>query len=209
METSTGQPTGQTDSIKKKIVQAAAERFSHYGYGKTNVAEIARDCGMSPGNLYRYFKNKLEIAEVIMRMAMERVLAELRSVLGAEELTATQRLEEYILQELYFTHHQLDMYPTLVEQVRDETGQGPMLASEYYTRSRELLAEILSAGMKSGEFAADDPEETARRIQDATHKFRYPQLHSKESLAELEDRARGVIDLIEKSLTPVDAKTAH
>ena len=190
------QPAKSLDDVKEKIVRAAAERFRRFGYSKTNVAEIARECSMSPGNLYRYFKNKLEIAEVIMREAMERVLAELRSVTGASDLTATQQLEEYILQELYFTYHQLDTYPTLLDQVTDEDGRGPMLADEYLQRSRNLLAEILTAGNQSGEFNVDNPEDTARHIQAATLKFRYPQLHSSASLADLEESARGVIALV-------------
>ena len=184
------------DDVKQKIVEAAAERFSRFGYGKTNVAEIARDCQMSPGNLYRYFKNKLEIAEVIMREAMERVLAELRSVSHATDLSATQRLQEYILQELYFTYHQLDTYPTLLEQVTDEDGRGPMLADEYLQSARGLLTEILTAGNQAGEFAIENPEDVARHIQAATLKFRYPQLHTSASLSELEDSAHGVTALI-------------
>ncbi|MDA0339045.1 MAG: hypothetical protein O2910_04290, partial [Proteobacteria bacterium] len=137
----------------------------------------------------------------IMREGMERVLAELRSVLGAREMTATQQLEEYILQELYFTHHQLATYPSLLEQVVDEEGRGPMLGREYLARSRKLLTEVLAAGRASGEFTLDDPEETAEAIQAATLKFRFPQMHSDSSLSELEESARGVIKLIEAALS--------
>ncbi|GAV21360.1 bacterial regulatory proteins, TetR family [Mariprofundus micogutta] len=41
-------------SEKERIVAAARQRFSHYGYGKTTMAEIASDCQMSVGNLYRF-----------------------------------------------------------------------------------------------------------------------------------------------------------
>ncbi|MDX1581758.1 MAG: helix-turn-helix domain-containing protein, partial [Alphaproteobacteria bacterium] len=61
--------TDQPPTTREQIIESAAERFQKYGYGKTNVAEIAADCCMSPGNLYRYFRNKADIAEAIMRRA--------------------------------------------------------------------------------------------------------------------------------------------
>ena len=47
--------------VRSQIIEAANARFKHYGYGKTTMAEIAADSGMSAANLYRYFKNKQEI----------------------------------------------------------------------------------------------------------------------------------------------------
>ena len=49
-------------NTRAQIILAAKERFLHYGYPKTTMAEVAADCNMSPGNLYRYFKGKLDIA---------------------------------------------------------------------------------------------------------------------------------------------------
>jgi AcrR family transcriptional regulator len=188
--------TEKLDQMRKQIIESAAQRFQRFGYGKTNVAEIALDCGMSPGNLYRYFKNKSEIAEEIMRMSIDSTLAELRSVLRMEGLSARRRLEEFLLQELYFTYNQLATYPTLLEQIRDPRSAGPMLASEYLDASRALLVEILAMGNASGDFAIDDVVDMAETIQAATLKFRYPQLHTDDTLEHLEHAARRVIELI-------------
>jgi hypothetical protein len=57
------------DDTHQKILDAAKRRFMHYGYSKTTMAELAVDCDMSPGNLYRYFAGKLDIAEAICREA--------------------------------------------------------------------------------------------------------------------------------------------
>jgi len=188
------------EDTKRRIIKAAAERFQRFGYGKTNVAEIAADCCMSPGNLYRYFNNKAEIAEVIMRESLERTLAELRSVLGTRSLAASERLREFLIQELEYTYRQLETYPTLLEQVRDPQGQGPLLAHEYLDRSRKLMAQILAAGVENGEFKVDDPDAVAAYIQDATLRFRFPQMHSPADLEALKVSANGVIDLILKGL---------
>jgi AcrR family transcriptional regulator len=184
------------EDVRRRILSAAGARFSRYGYAKTNVAEIAADCRMSPGNLYRYFKNKADIAEVIMREAMDEVLDELRSVFDLAHLSAAERFREFVVREMHFTYNQLQTYPTLQEQVRDPLGKGPMLAQEYLARSCGLLAEILRDGAARGEFMVEDPDAVASYIQDATLKFRYPQLHVRSSLAELEPQLDGVIDLV-------------
>lgn len=183
--------------IRSGILAAAAERFQRFGYGKTNMAEIASDCSMSAGNLYRYFKNKLDIAEGIMRVALDDAIEDLRGVLKTPDLNARERLGAYILEEMRFTHAQLERYPTLVEQVSQELGaRRPILAAEYLSASRALLTEILSAGNASDEFAIDDVVGTAEMIQSATMKFRYPQMHSDLTLAQLEREAEGVTRLL-------------
>ncbi|MFZ4071189.1 MAG: TetR/AcrR family transcriptional regulator, partial [Caulobacterales bacterium] len=54
-------------STRERILHAAMMRIKHYGYGKTTMAEIASDCGMSPGNIYRFFEAKIDIAEAMAR----------------------------------------------------------------------------------------------------------------------------------------------
>ncbi len=55
----------EKDTVRDCIIEAAKKRFSHFGYAKTTMAEVAGDCEMSPGNLYRFFPGKLDIAEAI------------------------------------------------------------------------------------------------------------------------------------------------
>ncbi len=42
-----------------RILDAAERLFRHYGYSKTTVADVARDLGMSPANIYRFFASRL------------------------------------------------------------------------------------------------------------------------------------------------------
>mgnify|MGYP006206808081 CR=1 FL=1 len=61
---------------------------------------------------------------------------------------------------------------------------------------RGLLAEILKAGVTAGEFTVEDPDAAASYIQDATFRFRYPQLHNPCDVRELEPHLEGVIQLL-------------
>ena len=44
-----------TESIKNRIIEEAEKHFRQYGFKKSRMAEIAKDCQMSAANLYRYF----------------------------------------------------------------------------------------------------------------------------------------------------------
>ena len=43
---------------RNQILEAALELFSHRGYGATSMRDIARDAGVSTGNVYHHFKDK-------------------------------------------------------------------------------------------------------------------------------------------------------
>src|ERR1041384_4520369 len=59
--------TDKTTDPREAILNAAAERILHYGYNKTTMTEIAADCGMSAGNIYRFYPSKIDIAEAMTR----------------------------------------------------------------------------------------------------------------------------------------------
>src|SRR2546423_13971628 len=68
---------------RARILAAAEERFAAFGYRRTGIAEIARDAGVAPGTLYRYFENKEEIFPAVMREGLVRWLETARRVLAA------------------------------------------------------------------------------------------------------------------------------
>ena len=65
---------------RAQIVAAARKRFQHFGYGKTSMAEIAGDCAMSPGNIYRFFPASLDIAEAIATADYENIWPQLSAL---------------------------------------------------------------------------------------------------------------------------------
>src|SRR5947199_8852886 len=92
------------DAPREKIIEAAKCRFSHFGYGKTTMAEVAGDCEMSPGNLYRFFPGKLDIAEAIGTEDYERHLAHLRKLAMAPGRNAQERLDVLLFEALCRTY---------------------------------------------------------------------------------------------------------
>ena len=52
-------------AVRDQIIDAARRCFSHYGYAKTTVADLAREIGFSKAYIYRFFESKQAIGEAI------------------------------------------------------------------------------------------------------------------------------------------------
>ena len=184
------------DTVRGNILEAAKKRFLHYGYAKTTMAEIAADCSMSPGNLYRYFPGKLDIAEAICTEAGEYAVARLREVMRRPSRTAKERLRDFLFADMKLTYDQLEYDKQVFEMARVVATERPQFANRILALNRALLSEILAAGNASSEFFIEDVVFTAEMLQSATMKFRYPQLHSKLPYEKLERELDGVLNLL-------------
>jgi AcrR family transcriptional regulator len=47
--------------IKQKITESAMRHFSEKGYAATSIQEIADDCGIAKGSLYKFFQSKEDL----------------------------------------------------------------------------------------------------------------------------------------------------
>jgi AcrR family transcriptional regulator len=184
------------DTVRGNILEAAKKRFVHYGYAKTTMAEIASDCNMSPGNLYRYFPGKLDIAEAICTEAGEYSISKLREVMRRPGRTAKERLRDFLFADMRFTYDQLEFDKQVFEMARVVSTERPHFGNRILALNRALLSEILAAGNASSEFFIEDVVFTAEMIQSATIKFRYPQMHSKLTYDRLERELDGVLHLL-------------
>ena len=190
--------------ISSQIVEAAHNRFRHYGYGKTTMAEIAADTGMSAANLYRYFKSKQDIiAECANRCMCERV-DRLRAAIRMPGLTAIEQLQTYVLTDLNMSHEMAEDDEKISELVNNITLQRPDMVYKKIEAENSLIAEILSHGNETGEFAIDDITNTANTIHMSLVVFNVPIFMSLFSLDEFKEKANSIIELIVTGLSKPD-----
>ncbi|MEJ0027033.1 MAG: TetR/AcrR family transcriptional regulator [Rhizomicrobium sp.] len=192
----------EKDTIRDCIIGAAKKRFSHFGYAKTTMAEVAGDCEMSPGNLYRFFQGKLDIAEAIATEDYSKHLEHLRKLAIQPGKDARERLHDLLFEELRRTYHKLEKDPRVVEMARVISQERPSFANWMLENERKILIELLDEAERRGEFSVDDKQFTAEMVQAATMKFRYPQLWSKLTLPKLERELEGVMTLLIHGLCP-------
>lgn len=192
----------EKNNVRDQIIDAAKKRFSHFGYAKTTMAEVSADCAMSPGNLYRFFPGKLDIAEAIATEDYSKHLDHLRKLAVAPDKDARTRLHDLLFEELRRTYHKLEKDPRAFEMARVIATERPKFANWMLENERKILIELLDEAERRGEFSIADKAYTAEMIQSATMKFRYPQLWSKLTLPKLERELEGVMNLLIDGLCP-------
>jgi AcrR family transcriptional regulator len=183
-----------------RIVAAARKRFQHFGYGKTSMAEIAGDCGMSPGNIYRFFPGKLDIAEAIATDDYKTHLERLTRLAAKPDRSVREKLRDLLVEGLRRTYARLEKDPRALELARVIAAERPDFSDWMSECERKLMVDLMEEAERRGEFSVADKNFTAETIQSATLKFRAPQLWSQVSLARLERELDGVLTLLLEGL---------
>jgi AcrR family transcriptional regulator len=63
------------EEVRNSILNAAIKTFREKDYNKASMNTIAQEAGISVGNIYRYFKNKEELFDVIVKDLAEKVMS--------------------------------------------------------------------------------------------------------------------------------------
>jgi len=147
--------------VRPRILAAARQRFADFGYRRTGIAEIARDAGIAPGTVYRYFANKEEVFRAVMKDGLALWLATARRVVTAPG-TAVERLARLAQASLEFNRDD-----PLLHSVYRRDGEiifAPLLEELHGELVREnvaMIAGVIRAGIRDGTFRRVDPERAA------------------------------------------------
>ncbi len=158
-----------------RILDAAERLFRHYGYSKTNVADIARDLGMSPANIYRFFASKSDIHQALaQRMLDAGYQAALRN--AQRDVSATERLRDHVLEQHRITLETMIEEKKVHEMVVVAIEQQWPVVESHLERLRLLLADVIRQGMDAGEFRRQDSDLASECFMSATVILCHPQL---------------------------------
>jgi AcrR family transcriptional regulator len=183
-------------ATRDRILHAAMARIKHYGFSKTTMAEVAADCCMSPGNIYRFFEAKIDIAEAMARQYYAAKHAELSAIARKKEWSPDKRLRELFFADMRDTYGKVADNAKILEVAEVLARERPLFGNEQLALERVYLAALLEEGAEAGLFTRGDYNFIAEMIQSATMKFRFPQLFSHLTLPKLERELDGVMDLI-------------
>ncbi|WP_184847055.1 TetR/AcrR family transcriptional regulator [Allocatelliglobosispora scoriae] len=145
--------TRRRDATRQKLFESAIILIAERGFDATTVDEIAERAGVAKGTVYYNFASKNALFEELLRYGVGLLTDEFRSAIDGleprEAIAALVRAQlDYIQRYRAFAQLLLaEMWRTNREWQQTLT----MLRGE----SVSVIAEVLTAGVASGDFAAD------------------------------------------------------
>lgn len=145
------------DKKRLLIINAALNRFAHYGLAKTTMTEIAKDIAFSKALLYYYFPDKLSLYVSVIEHMMHIISRDLLKSLE-KTITATEGVLMLLQKRQAFVHK----YYNLIEFTQMAGPDMPEALFEKFSRAREfelkIIFDLMVKGNSSGEFFIDDPK---------------------------------------------------
>jgi len=192
--------TSESEDLRQQILDAAENRFRVYGYGKTTMAEIAGDVSMSAANLYRYFKNKQDIAAECACQCMSQRVDKLREIIRVPGLTAVEKLHAFVQGVVEHALEGSEKQPKINEMIDDIARDHAQIVHRDTDAQCALIAEILAFGNQTGEFEVDDLIGTSKTVFTTLTLFEVPSFVPMYTPEQFVSMAKGVVDLLIKGL---------
>ncbi|MDQ6961363.1 MAG: TetR/AcrR family transcriptional regulator [Mariprofundaceae bacterium] len=193
----------QKSDVQDQIIDAAEKRFSDYGFKKTIMAEIAADCPMSVGNLYRFFKNKESMAAALVNRCLEDKIQQGVDA-AANEQGCLNQLNAFLLARLAYAHAHIKDHRHLHELVMIVHKNHADILECMEKKTTAIMAEFLDQGQLSGEFKKVDSERTAYLLHHSLMRYNYPLSLKNNSLTMLQKDLSDFLEMVYTGLRPCD-----
>ena len=131
----------QQAQTRERLLAAAEQVLARHGYGGASIDLITAEAGYSKGAIYSNFESKEAVFLELLRVYMERDMAELERIVGL----APQQLSAALNAWLETMHCDSDC-PLLVTELQLHARRNPAFAERYYALQEQqtrALARIL------------------------------------------------------------------
>jgi len=148
---------------QQNILRAAERQFSHYGFSKVTMKEIAAEIGMGKASLYYYFATKEELFRSVLTAKHETFIAELERELAAKA-PADRKVRTCVARRMdYF----IEVTNLNIVDVENWHALRPVLRETYTNfakREHAILRSVLGEGARHGDLAVAHPDRMAHTI---------------------------------------------
>ena len=197
----------QQDVKREKILDAAYNRFLHYGYSKTTMNEIAGDLCISKALLYYYFPDKSQLYVAVM----QKVAADYIKALEERVNTFHDLREAFVFQivsrhEFIVNNYNFFDFFRINEQSLPDSVWA--IVDKVHQTEMDLLVSAIKTETEKGKIKpVANPEEIVCLLLDALHGVRASSsshkkviFHQKENLGEVHKKRLILADIFVKGL---------
>jgi AcrR family transcriptional regulator len=169
----------QHEEARLKIIEIARGIFSHFGFKKTTMEEIAQATRKGKSSIYYYFNSKEDIFKAVVEKEAEEIQSELyKKISGVED--PVERLKIYITVRMRKINKLTNIYSALKSDYLSQFEFIEEIRKSYDRDEVKAVAGIIQDGIEKGKFTVDDPNLSAIAIVTAMKGLEIPIFVSKE-----------------------------
>ena len=182
------------EEFRKKVIITTGEIFSHYGFKKTTMDEIANALKMGKSSIYYYFSSKEEIFEAVVLYEANVLRNELTTAIKAVE-SPIEKLRNYVFVRMKSFEKLSNYYNAIFDKNLDHFDFIETVRSKYDREELAIIRLLLFHGVRKKVFNVKNSEYTALAIQTTLKGFEVP-LFWKKKEVNIEDRLNATLDVL-------------
>ncbi|WP_312137536.1 TetR/AcrR family transcriptional regulator [Sphingobacterium sp.] len=148
------------ENRKDQIIEAALKRFSHFGFQKTTMNEIADDLRITKANLYYYYPDKTSLILAVLHHVIDEIHADELKLINKYKgnligtLIGILEMRASFLRKYYVLH--------IAENLDWLKGMDIQCTMEaFYNRDIECIAVLFEKAIAAGEVELENAQDAA------------------------------------------------
>jgi TetR/AcrR family fatty acid metabolism transcriptional regulator len=188
------------------ILAAASRAFAEKGYETTSITEIARAADVSDGLIYKYFSNKRDLLEHVLRNFYERVIEDLGAKV-ARGKSFREQLYILISEHLSYFVAERNLCRLFISEVRTASDYRGSAIQQLNRRYTSILIKMVEEAEASGEIPQKvDPRVVRDMLFGAIEHSAWRHTIGKRPI-DVESMARAITDIFLIGLCPNSTKS--
>jgi len=182
------------EEFRKKIIITAGEIFSHYGFKKTTMEEIAKALKMGKSSIYYYFQGKEQIFEAVVLHEANMLRNELTTAIKSVD-SPVEKMRNYVFVRMKTFEKLSNYYNAIFDKNLDHFDFIETIRAKYDREELAILRLILYHGARRKVFNVANSEYTALAVQTTLKGLEVP-LFWKKKEVDIEDRLNAILDVL-------------
>lgn len=194
MKRSTSNEKNAKEDVRKFIINVAQKTFSHFGFKKTTVDDIAEAARKGKSSIYYYFNSKEEIFEAVVEKEATTLITEILNEINTTD-DPKEKIRKYILARMRGIKNLGNFYNALKNDYLSSFESVEKLRIKYDQEEHNIIKNILQEGIDKNIFNIKDTKKTAMAIVTAMKGLEISLIIS-DNEHQVEDRLDDLLDIL-------------
>jgi AcrR family transcriptional regulator len=182
------------EEFRIKIIIAAGQIFSRFGFKKTTMEEVAKMLKMGKSSVYYYFSSKEEIFEAVVKYEANVLRNELTTAIKSVE-SPVGKMEKYVFVRMKSFEKLSNYYNAIFDKNLAHFEFIERIREKYDREEIAILRLILYDGVRKKVFNVKNSEYTALAIQTTLKGLEVPLFWEKREV-NIDQRLKAILDVL-------------